>query len=139
MNCIFNLESAVICVYLGSILVHACRSYSITGIEVKVVSTENDLGVMIVNDTSWKDHILVIVTKASRLLCFIRRSCAGIVGRVPLLRLYCSLVRWHFCYCSQLWAPQSVNRYLFLVESVQRRAARIVLKKIVVTYLIRTT
>ena len=70
----------------------------------------------------------MIVAKANRLLGFIRRSCAGIVGSVALLRLYCSLVRLHFCYCSQLWAPQSVIRNLFLVEKVQRRATRFILK-----------
>ena len=70
----------------------------------------------------------MIVAKANRLLGFIRRSCAGIVGSVALLRLYCSLVRSHFCYCSQLWAPQSVISNLFLVEKVQRRATRFILK-----------
>ena len=70
--------------------------------DVEVVSTEKDLGVVIVNDTSWKDHILMIVAKANSLLGFIRRSCAGIVGSVALLHLYCSLMHSHFCYCSQL-------------------------------------
>jgi len=79
--------------------------------------------------TPWNDHILTIVAKANRLLGFIRRSCVGIVGSVALLRLYCSLVRSHFCYCSQLWAPQSVSSNLFLVEKVQRRATRFILKK----------
>ena len=50
-------------------------------------------------------------------LGFIRRCCAGIIGSVPLLRLYCSLVRSHFCYCSQ--APSTririfLNPQLFL-------------------------
>lgn len=78
------------------------RSYSINGIDVEVVSTEKDLAVAIVNDTTWKEHILMIVAKAYRLVGFIRRSSTEIVGSVPLLRLYCSLVRLHFCYCSQL-------------------------------------
>ena len=63
------------------------RSYSINGIDVEVVSTEKDLGVVVVNDTSWKNHILIIVAKANRLLGFIRRSCPGIVGGVALLRI----------------------------------------------------
>ena len=80
----------------------------------------------------------MIGAKANRLLGFIRRSCAGIVGSVALLCLYCSLVRSHFCYCSQLWAPQFVISNLFLVEKVQRRATRFILKNsTVVTYLIR--
>ena len=70
----------------------------------------------------------MIVAKVNRLLGFITRSCAGIVGSVALLRLYCSLVRSHFCYCSQLWTPQSVISNLFLVEKVQRRATRFILK-----------
>ena len=37
-------------------------------------------------------------------------------------------VRAHFCYCSQLWAPQSVIGNLFLVEKVQRRSTRLILK-----------
>ena len=55
------------------------RSYSINVIDVEIVSTENDLGVVTVNDTSWKDHKLMIVVKANSLLGFIRRSCVGIV------------------------------------------------------------
>ena len=49
-------------------------------------------------------------------------------GAAALLRLYCSLVRSHFFYCSQLWAPQSVISNLFLVEKVQRRASCFILK-----------
>ena len=64
-----------------------CRSYSINGIDVEVVSTEKDLRVVVVNDTSWKNHILMIVAKANRLLGFIRRNCARTVGSVALLRI----------------------------------------------------
>ena len=64
-----------------------CRSYSINGIDVEVVSTEKDLRVVVVNDTSWKNHILMILAKANRLLGFIRRNCAGTVDSVALLRI----------------------------------------------------
>jgi len=74
---------------------------------VEVVTSEKDLGIVIANDTSWKDHIVMIVAKANRMLGFLKRNCAGIVGSARL-RLYCSLVRYHFCFCSQLWAPQSI-------------------------------
>ena len=70
----------------------------------------------------------MIVAKANRLLGFTRRSWAGIVGSIPLLCLYCSLVHSHFCYCSQLWALQSVISNLLLVEKVQRRATRFIPK-----------
>ena len=51
MNCIFSLQSAVICVYLGRVLVHIVAD-SINGIDVEVVSTEKYLGVVVVNDAS---------------------------------------------------------------------------------------
>ena len=40
----------------------------------------------------------MIVAKANRMLGFLKRNCAGIVGSTVLLRLYCSLVRSHFCF-----------------------------------------
>ena len=47
------------------------RSCSINDIDEEVVSTEKDLGVVIVNDTSWKDHILMTVARVYWLLGFI--------------------------------------------------------------------
>ena len=82
-------------------------SYVLNGINVEVVTAEKDLGIMIANDTSWKDHLVMIVAKANRMLGFLKRNCAGTVGSTVLLRLYCSLVHSHFCFCSQLQAPQS--------------------------------
>lgn len=73
-------------------------SYSLNGINVEVVISEKDLGIVIANDTSWKDHIVMIVAKANRMLGFLKRNCAGIVGSTALLRLYCSLARSHFLF-----------------------------------------
>ena len=64
------------------------RSYDLNGIDLEVVSTEKDLGIIIAKDTSWKEHLLMIVAKANRLLGFLKRNCAGLVGEGPLLRLY---------------------------------------------------
>ena len=82
---------------------------------------------MIVNDTSWKEHIVTIVAKANRMLGFLKRNCAGLVDSNAHLRLYCSLVRSHLCYCSQVWAPQSAINQLILVQQVQRRATRFII------------
>ena len=104
------------------------RTYVLNGINVEVVTAEKDLSIMIANDTSWKDHLVMIVAKAKRMLGFLKRNCAGIVGSTVLLRLYCSLVRSHFFFCSQLWAPQSSTSNLILVENIQRRATRFILR-----------
>ena len=102
------------------------RTYSLNGIDLEVVKSEKDLRVMIVNDTSWREHVVTIVAKANRMLGFLKRNCAGVVDSNALLRPYCSLVRSHLCYCSQVWAPQSVINQLILVEQVQRRATRFI-------------
>ena len=65
----------------------------------------------------------MIVAKANRMLGFRKRNCAGIVGSTVLLRLYCSLVRSHFCFC-----PQSSTSNLILVENIRRRATRFILR-----------
>ena len=70
---------------------------------------------------------ITIVGKANRMLGFLKRNCAGLVDSNVLLRLYCSLVRSHLCYCSQVWAPQSVINQLILIEQVQRRATRFII------------
>ena len=94
-----------------------------------MVESEEDLGIMIANDTSWKEHIVMIVAKANRILGFLKRHCAGLVDNEALLRLYSSLIRSHICYCSQVWAPQSVASQLILIEQVQRRATRFIVGK----------
>lgn len=66
--------------------------------------------------------VLFFFFKANRMLGFLNRNGAGLVYSNVLLRLYCSLVPSHLCYCSQGWAPQSVINQLILVEQVQRRA-----------------
>ena len=70
----------------------------------------------------------MIVAKANRMLGFLKRDCTGIFGSTVLLPLYCSLVHSHFCFCSQLRAPQSSTSNLILVENIQRRATPFILR-----------
>ena len=55
-----------------------------------------------------------LVIEPNRMLGFLKRHCAGLIDSEALLRLYSSLVRSHLCYCSQVWAPQSVISQLIL-------------------------
>lgn len=105
------------------------RNYSLNGFSLEVVKAEKDLGVLISSDMTWKDHIIMVVAKANKMLGFLKRNCAGLVNREALLRLYHSLVRSHVCFCSQVWAPQSTVNTLFLVEGIQRRASRFIVGK----------
>ena len=96
------------------------RNYSLNGIKLEVVKAEKDLGVLISSAMVWKDHIIMVVAKANKMLGFLNRNCAGLVNREALLRLYHSLVHSHVCFCSQVWALQSTVNTLFLVEGIQR-------------------
>ena len=41
---------------------------------VEVVTSERDLGILISNDTSWKDHIVMIVAKANKMQGFLKTN-----------------------------------------------------------------
>ena len=54
------------------------RTYN-SGINVEVVISERDLGIVISNDTSWKARIVMIVAKANKMLGFLKSNYAGIL------------------------------------------------------------
>ena len=84
--------------------------YNLNGFDLEVVESEKDLGVMIANDTSWKEHIVMIVAKANRMLGFLKRCWRGLVD-------------------SEALVSQSVVSQLILIEQVQRRATRFIVGK----------
>ena len=54
------------------------RNYSLNGISLEVVKAEKDLGVLISSDMTWKNHIIMVVAKANKMLGFLKRNCAGL-------------------------------------------------------------
>ena len=110
------------------------RNYYLSGQELEIVAKERDLGVIVCKDTNWAEHLTAIVSKANRMLGFLKRNCAGILDIKALKLLYLSLVRSHLSYCSQVWAPQSVVKDILVIESVQRRATRFICKNNELSY-----
>ena len=45
-----------------------------SGINVEVIISERDLGIVISNDTSWKARIVMIVAKANKIVLGFRKS-----------------------------------------------------------------
>ena len=104
------------------------RTYRICNIELKCISSQRDLGVLILSDLSWNKHIDTITAKANRMLGFLKRNCTKYLLPRAVKSLFIALVRSHLGYCSQVWAPQSVIRNIKLIEAVQRRATKFICK-----------
>ena len=89
------------------------RSYRICNIddELKCISSQRDLGVLISSDLSWNKHIDTITAKAN---CMHARKCTRNLPPRAVKSLLITLVRSQLGYCSQVWAPQSVIRNIKL-------------------------
>ena len=112
-------------------------SYSLDNQLVKSVASHNDLGVVISNDLKWSPHIAKCTSKANRMLGFLRRNCMLMTDTRCRRLLYLALVRSHLSYGSEIWAPQGSSRDLSLLEGVQRRATKFILKDYDSPYILR--
>ena len=100
-------------------------TYSISS---SITDSHKDLGVVVSNNLKWSVHIAHYTSKANRMLGFLRRNCAQMTD-VRSRRLLCiALVRSHLSYASEGWASQSSGRDLALLEGVQRRATKFILR-----------
>ena len=87
------------------------------------------LGVYTSSDLFWKIHIDYIAKKASKRLYALRVLARAGVSQTDLVLIYCSLIRSVLEYAAPVWA--CLTEYLNeLVESVQRRALRIIFPRL---------
>ena len=89
-------------------------------------STQKDLGITISKDLKWNSRINQAVSKAYRMLGFLRRHTNRYFDSQTRKMLYLSLIRSHCVYASEVWAPSSIVN-LKKVESLQRWATRFIL------------
>lgn len=102
-------------------------TYTLDGIGLKRESTVNDLGVLIDEKVTFKDHTAYVVSKASRQLGFIFRFAKGFKDIYCLKALYCALVRPTLEYSSVVWSPYYQNENL-RIEAIQRKFIRFALR-----------
>ena len=91
---------------------------------------EKNYATQAVSDLSWNRHIDIITAKANRMPGFLKRNCTKDCPPKAVKSLFIALVRSNLDYCNQVWAPQSVIRYIKLIEAVQRRATKFICKKL---------
>ena len=85
------------------------------------------LGVELTSQLTWATHITRMCAKANRNLGFLRRN-LQIQNRQIKEMAYKGLVRPVIEYCSPVWNPHQ-QKYVNMIEMVQRRAARYTLNR----------
>jgi hypothetical protein len=90
---------------------------------LKVVSSERDLGVIFESNLKWTEQIGASVNKANRILGMLSRTFES--KEVDIWKqLYTSMVRPHLEYAFQVWSP-ILEGYISKLEKIQRRATKI--------------
>ena len=102
------------------------RNISISDVTIKMVNSALLLGVTISRDLKWQEHIDNIYDKAAfrvYSLCMLKH--AG-VSQADLVGIYIATLRPLLEYACQVWHPGLTVKQCNTLESVQRRAMRII-------------
>ena len=91
--------------------------YSVNGVSLSVVECIKDLGVLMDNELSFKEHYNCMIAKAFQMLGLIFRI-GNEMSDNTLRVLYCSLVRPCLEYASTVWSPY-YNNGTINIEKVQ--------------------
>lgn len=97
--------------------------YTLKNSMVTRVSHVKDLGVTFDSKLIFDVHIESIVKRAAKALGFICRISSDFKNIKTIKILFCSLVRSHLEYASQVWNPM-YGVYINRIESIQRRFTR---------------
>ncbi len=121
-------------------LLYPCRrgrpnesSYTIDDNLIPTNTTHRDLGVIASADLSWSHHYKNLASHAYKTLGLLRRSFRSTDCINAKKSLYLSLVRSQLLYCSQVWRPYLIKD-IVLLEKIQRRATKYILKDFVSDY-----
>lgn len=99
------------------------HNYMLLDTALNRVNTIRDLGVIFDSKLLFDAHIDNIVKKASKALGFVLRVSSDFKSIKTIKILYCSFVRSHLEYASQVWNP-NYNVYINRIESIQKRFLR---------------
>jgi hypothetical protein len=91
--------------------------------ELNEVSKMKDLGVVIDNKLTFKDHIAEKVHKAYSMIGIIKRN-FKYMDKESFLMIYKSMVRSHLEYANSVWNPHRVG-LMYDLEKVQKRATKL--------------
>ena len=94
------------------------------------VTEEKDLGV-IINKLSWEPQHKAIISKASRQLGLLIRTCHFIHNQSQKRSLYITLIRSIFDHCGEHWGPNYiVSNNINKFEPIQKRVVKWILNEL---------
>ena len=99
---------------------------TINGDVVERVSCAKLLGCHIMSNLSWEDHIVNLVSKASRRLHLLSELKRAGLSSKDLLACYLFFVRSKTEYACQVWSTALTSKQSHAVETIQRRAMQII-------------
>ena len=102
-------------------------SYEVNGRTIQSCEEERDLGLLVDCDLTWRTQVCHQAARANKLLGYIRRNARYIRSTSTRRTLYLGLVRGHFAYATQVWAPQAIE-LISKLEKIQRRATKFILQ-----------
>jgi len=82
-----------------------------------------DLGILLDERLSFRDHINDKINKAFSILGIIKRNFKHLTIQ-SFTMLYKNMVRSHLDYCSSVWAPYNKNKDIEALEKVQKELPR---------------
>ena len=99
------------------------RKYYMNNNEIKETTEEKDLGVIISNDLKSKKHVNILLSKANRLVGFIKRTLDHKTMQNVIL-LYKALIRPILEYCGRAWHPSKTDA--IRIEKVQQKILKMI-------------
>ena len=103
-------------------------TYNLSGVPIQQVSSEKDLGIHMTNNLCWTKHCNYLLSKASRNLGLLRRTCYFVKNSRQRRSLYIAMVRSQFEHCSSLWSSCSPT-ILDKFESLQKKCLKWILNE----------
>ena len=94
---------------------------------IKLTTSQSDLSILVSNNLKWSLHINNLVSKANKMLGFIRRNCFHLAEVNARRLLYLTLVRSQLSPGCEVWAPQGASSDLFRLECIERRSTKFIL------------
>jgi len=111
---------------LGPVKTTSLHSLQLDGQQIERVTTFKLLGLIVNNALKWNDHVSAICSKASKRLHFLKLLKRAAMSTDELLHYYQTVIRPVLEYACVVWHSSLTKGQTAQLESIQRRAIKII-------------